>query len=351
MEDVAARVGVSRALVSLVMRGAPNVSDRSRRAVLAAADELGYRPNVLARNLASRRTSTIGLLLNDLHNPFFAEIADGVLEIAHEADHEVLIAAGERRASRELAAVESLLRFRPEGIIVVGPRLPASDLASTGRSVPVVAVGRAFRAHTIDTVVNDDAAGAAQAVRHLASLGHRAIVHVDGGPGAGARARRRGYERTMADLGLAAYTRTIHGDFTEESGVAAAESLLAGGDLPTAVFAANDLMAAGALDRLEDAGLDVPCDVSIVGYDNTFLAALSHMSLTTVDQPRAEMGRLAARALLARLDVANAPPVRHVVAPSLVVRGTTGPVRPSDRSFEPLPGVAHATRPARSPRR
>jgi DNA-binding LacI/PurR family transcriptional regulator len=325
LEDVASCAGVSRALVSLALRGSTRVSAESRRRVRAAAADLGYRPNVMARNLASRRSRTIGLLLNDLHNPWFAEVSEGTEHVAAENGYRVLISSGRGRRKSEEDALESFLELRADGIVLAGPRVGASSVEKAARELPIVVVGRTMRTPRVDTVVNDDRLGANLVVRHLVELGHRAIAHIDGGGGAGARPRRRGYEESMRALGLAAEIRVLHGDFTDVAGVEAAQRLLDSGDMPTAVFAGNDLSAAGVLDRLEDAGLRIPEDVSLVGYDNTFLAALHHMSLTTVDQPREAMGRLAMTALLERIEGGRAEPVRHVVPPSLVVRRTSGP--------------------------
>ena len=325
MEDVGREAGVSRALVSLVMRGSPKVSEKRRTRVLDAAELLGYRPNAMARGLASRRTRTIGVLLNDLHNPFFAEIMDGIFETAEKLEYRLLIGTGRRQAAGERQAVDVFLEHRADGLLLVSPRLPSADIVAVGRITSTVVVGRPVREGYVDSVTNDDLAGGQLAVRHLVELGHTRIAHIDGGRGAGANARRTGYLREMARLGLE--PQVVSGEFTEVAGVRAAERLLAVGELPTAIFAANDLVAAGAMDRLEDDGLGIPRDVSIIGYDNTFLAALHHMSLTTIDQPRPELGRLAMTMLVERIDDGRSAAAHLKLQPSLVIRATTGPPR------------------------
>ena len=337
MEDVAAEAGVSRALVSLVMRESPRVSQGSRETVLEAAARMGYRPNLMARNLASRRTMTLGLLLNDLHNQWFAEIADGIHEEADSHGYRIILGNGRRSPRHEDEMLESFLSFQVDGIIVAGCRLAPKRIEEIGVEVPVVSVGRALKSASVATVNSDDRLGAHIAVEHLVHLGHRNIVHVDGGRGAGAAPRRAGYIAAMKELGLERYSKVIAGDFTEAAGVAAVERLLASKSRPTALFTANDLAAVGALDRLEQAGLVVPDDISIVGYDNTALAGLHHVGLTTVNQPREEMGRVAFKAMLEMLaavhptgspsgddgEAPRQPAPHHVMSPALVLRRTT----------------------------
>jgi DNA-binding LacI/PurR family transcriptional regulator len=326
MEDVAREAGVSRALVSLVMRERPNVSDERRRRVLDVASRLGYRPNAMARSLASRRTKTVGVILDDLRNPFFAEIAGGVEELASELGYQLLLAAGGRQARRERAALGALLEHRVSGVILVSPRMSAGDIAAAAAEAPLVIVGRAVRGVDADTVLINEAHGTGLVLDHLLGLGHEAIAHVDGGSGAGGPQRRSAYLRGMRAHRLARRALVIPGDFTEEAGVGAAAKLLRLPELPTAIFAANDMVAAGLLGGLEGAGVQVPQDISIVGYDNISIAHLAHVSLTTVDQPRTEMGRLALELLLDRIDNRRANEVR-LIEPSLVIRSTTAPPR------------------------
>jgi DNA-binding LacI/PurR family transcriptional regulator len=325
IEDVAREAGVSRSLVSLVMRGSPKVSDERRARVLEAAGRLSYRPNAMARGLASRRTRTIGVLLNELHNPFYAEIMDGIEEGAAEHDYRVLMGTGGRRSAGEQATVDAFLELRADGIILVGPRLPKRAIVAIVETTPVVVVARSVRSPLVDSITNDERLGARLVVGHLVELGHRLIAHVDGGRGAGAAARRVGYEHAMKEHGLEREVRIIPGDYTDTAGVRAAIRLLESRLLPTAVFAANDFVAAGLIDRLEEAGLRIPTDLSVVGCDNTYLAALHHMSLTTLNQPRAGMGRRAVEALVERMEHGRATPVHDRVTPSLVVRDSTAP--------------------------
>ncbi len=321
IHDVARRAGVSKSLVSLVIRDAPNVSDARRRAVKKAAKELGYRPNAAAKSLVRGRSFVIGVLVADLHDPFFADVIDGVDQRATEADYRSLLNTGARSARRELAAVDTFLQLRVDGLILVGSLLEAKHIATIAESVPVVLASRATRLASVDCIVTDDKAGAIMATDHLISLGHRAIAHISGGPGAGARQRRVGYEAAMRAAGLQSRIRVAAGDFTEEAGARAASRLLR--TKATAVFAANDFSAIGAMSRFEERGRKVPDDISLIGYDNSSLSHLGHIDLTTIDQPRAAMGSLAVELLLERMIDGRDEPRRITLAPSLVVRSTT----------------------------
>ena len=325
MEDVARRAGVSRSLVSLVMRDSPHVSAERRQRVLAAAADLGYSPNAMARGLASRQSGMVAVLLNDLHNPFYAETFDGLLQAADSKGYRLLLGAGSARRQAELAAMRGFLEYRPDGIILVSPRLPTGAIATVAASVPMVVIGRSVRADGVDSVMTDEAVGTRLVVDHLAELGHRHIVHIDGGRGAGAAPRRQGYRRAMERAGLGRFVEVIHGDFTERAGADAAAALVSRRKLPTAVFAANDLVAVGAIDTLERNGHLVPADLSVVGYDNTFFARLRHVSLTTVDQPREDMGRLALELLSDRIDGRRRTPQLVLTTPTLVRRDTSAP--------------------------
>jgi DNA-binding LacI/PurR family transcriptional regulator len=324
IEDVAREAGVSRALVSLVMRDRPNVSEERRRRVHEAAARLGYRPNAMARSLASGRTKTVGVILDDLGNPFFAEIAAGIEACASELGHQLLLGAGARLARREHAALATLLEYRVGGIILVSPRMPAADIAAAAAEVPLVVVGRNVRSADADCVLVNETRGIDLALTHLVELGHERIAHVDGGAGASGPQRRAAYLRGMRARRLERHARVVPGDFTEEAGAVAARRLLEEGERPTAVVAANDLVATGLLSGFDRAGVAVPGQVSIVGYDNISIAQIAHVSLTTIDQPRIEMGRLAFELLVDRIE-RRRPKALRLLEPTLVVRSTTAP--------------------------
>jgi DNA-binding LacI/PurR family transcriptional regulator len=205
--DVAGRAGVSKSLVSRVMRGERAVSASSRDAVIAAAESLGYRPNAVARSLVQRRTFNVGVMISDLHNVFFAEVLDGLDLAAAAGGYRILITTGNRERDAEAQALEQLLQLRADGIVLAGARLSPEVVAAAARSVPVAVVGSNFPLAEVDVVVNDDVRGGELAVEHLAGLGHVCIAMIDGGEGAGAGDRRAGYQSAMRRLGLGRHVR------------------------------------------------------------------------------------------------------------------------------------------------
>src|SRR5690242_6432183 len=244
LEDVAAHAGVSRALASIVIRGAEGASQATRERVVASAAQLGYRPDPRARLLARRRSGLIGVCFG-AHHPFHADLLEGIYLAAEPAGYDVALSAV-TPSREEHRAVESLLDYRCEALILLGPQATESRLADLGRRLSVVVVARHVRDRSIHVVRTDDEAGARAAVAHLVHLGHHDIVHIDGGRAPGAAERRRGYRTAMQRHGLRERIRILPGGLTEETGAAAARSLLSGGEpLPTAVVAFNDRCAVG----------------------------------------------------------------------------------------------------------
>jgi DNA-binding LacI/PurR family transcriptional regulator len=325
MGDIAARAGVSKALVSLVFRNAPGASPQTRARVLAAAHELGYRHNRTASLLARRRSRLLGVTMI-LRNTYHAELVADIQAAADELGYELVLSTL-TRTHDEQRAVETLLEFRCEAAILLGPELPAASLVALGQQLPVVVIGRRIAAPAIDVVRTADDVGVGQLVDHLVGLGHREIVHLDGGAGTIAADRRRGYRKAMHRHGLDGHTRVLTGAFTEDAGAAAARTLLGAQQLPTAVVAANDRAAIGLLDTLARAGVDVPGAVSVAGYDDSMLSRLSYVDLTTVSQEPEQHARNAVTAAVERLDRGRTESREVVIAPRLVVRGSTGPVR------------------------
>ncbi|MCW4351734.1 LacI family transcriptional regulator [Hoyosella sp. YIM 151337] len=324
---VAQRAGVSTALASIVMRGAKGASDETRQRVLEAARTVGYQPDARARMLRQTRTRLIGVQFG-LQHPFHSDLVEGVYRAAESAGYDVALSAvsQDRKESR---AIESLLANRCESLILLGPQQSTEQLANVAQQLPVVCVARRLRgqiAKSIDVVRSADDAGIREAVGHLVQLGHRRIAHLDGGDAPGAADRRRGYLTAMRRRGLEAESVILASGLSEDDGAAAAHQLLQRTPRPTAVIAFNDRCAAGVLDVLLRRGVDVPGEISVIGYDNSYFASMSHIGLTTVGQDADELARLAVERAIARLDGEEAIDEREIVCvPHLVIRGTTGP--------------------------
>jgi DNA-binding LacI/PurR family transcriptional regulator len=319
LEDVAARAGVSRALVSIVLRGAPGSRSETRERVLKAAEEIGYRPDTRARLLASESSRQLGVVFG-MAGRFHAELLDGLYVAARKAGYELILSA--LTSSRdERTAVETLLDFRCEAVILLGPGLDGVPVLA-GR-LPVTVIGWKVADPSVDVVRTSDEEGMRQVVDHLVDLGHSDIAHVDGGPGAVAAARRRAYRAAMRRHGLDRHIRVIRGGDSLDAGVFATRPLLEGAPRASAVIGFNDDIAAGVAESLMSAGVQVPRDMSVVGWDDNALARLPHLNLTTVRQDPIELTRLAVERSVERLKGEQVTKRELVLSPNLVVRSST----------------------------
>ncbi len=319
LEDVAAEVGLSSASVSLVLRGVAGPSAETRERVLEAAARLGYRADRSASLLARRRTHLLGVPVV-LRDAFRAELAEEVQLAADAVGYTVALSAV-TPVHDEARVVETLLDLRCEALLLLSPALSPAALAELGSRTALVVMGRRIAADGFDVVRVADDVGIATAVEHLLGLGHRRIVHVDGGDEPMAADRRAAFLAAAAGVDA----RVVPGGYDEAAGSAAASALRR--DLPTAVVAANDRSAIGLLDAFVRAGVRVPQDVSVVGYDDSALARLAHVDLTTVSQEGHLQAVRAVAAALERLDGDREAATESVLAPRLVVRGSTGPPR------------------------
>ena len=329
IRDVAMRAGVSKSLVSLVLQGDGGVSGARRDAVLTAMAELGYRPNSRARALSLNRTDTVGVLLNDLSNPWFVDLLAGLATTLRSSGLAPILADSLTDHRIGVGSVEMLLAQDVDGLVIVGTTTEVDAITAAAERVPVVLAGtRDPELPNLDIVVNDDFTGAREATEHLLALGHTRIAHLTG-PGQIGALRLAGFRSAVAAAGLDPERYVETGGMSEEGGYAAARRLLSRPDRPTAVLAFNDVAAIGALSAADDLGLLVPEDVSLIGYDNTHLARIRHISLTSVDNGNFPVGAQAGRYLVERLADPGLPGRLHLVPTSLEVRATTAPPRPA----------------------
>ena len=328
MHDVARVAGVSHQTVSRVLNDHPSVRPETRERVQAAISQLGYRRNPFARALVTRRTHTIGVLApaSNLFGP--ASLVIAVEQAARSHGWYVSLASLSDFDPPSVAtAIDHFLGQQVDGLVVVAPVQSAVEACSAAAlGVPTVMVATdAEPADGFDVVAIDQEQGARDAVRHLLDLGHRSVAHVAGPiDWLDAAARLRGWWNELSSAGVAV-PEVLTGDWSAASGYRVGQELLAGGDLPTAVFAANDLMGIGLIRALVEAGVSVPGQVSVVGFDDIDAAGFTLPPLTTVRQDLVTLGRLGVERLLARISGAEpADPVRQ--PPELVVRASTAAV-------------------------
>lgn len=327
MADVAEKAGVSRALVSIIFRNQPGASEETRQRVLRVADEIGYRPDSAARLLARGRSRTLGVMFT-VHQPFHTDLIEGIYAEGERLGYEVLL-SGATPGRSEQKAVEALLSHRCEAVVLLGSFAEPSFLEELGRRTVAVSVSRRVPHAHVDFVHSAEGKGIRQAMDHLVESGHRRIVHIDGGSGPGSADRRRAYRAAMRRHGLESEARVVPGDHTERSGIETGRLLLAerdeGQPLPTAVLAGNDRCAMGLLMSLTRAGVEVPRDMSVVGYDDSHLSHLMPIGLTTVRQDAGLMAEYAVRFAVERLEKPELEPREAVLDPKLVIRGSSGP--------------------------
>ncbi|ROR54649.1 LacI family transcriptional regulator [Luteococcus japonicus] len=321
--DVAQEAGVSKSLVSLVLNDSPLVSDPKRAAVQRAIEKLGYRRSRNAASLARHRSHTVGLVVDDFENPWFAPLLHGLRETLAPHGLHVAIRDQQPVQGRPVNAIEDFLESEVDALVVAAE--PGRDFDDPG--VPTVV--ESTRLNTIagaDLVSSDQLAGARLAVDHLAGLGHREIGHVSGRGGAAAT-RCRGYQQGMEAHGLTPRIVGTREDTTEEGGYRGSLELLHENPQITAIFTANDTMAMGAWAALREHGHHAPPGVALVGYDNSPAARSHLLDLTTVDPRNHDVGVLAAETLLRRMADPNRPPEQLQVIPELAIRSSSGAAR------------------------
>ena len=329
MKDVAGKAGVSVTTVSHVINKTRLVSDGLRQRVLAAMKELGYQPNALARSLRRKETNTIGMILPDNTNPFFAEVARGIEDVSFEQGYSVIICNSDGDLDKELLYANVLAEKRVDGIILFAAGESIKQIQALQRlDISLVMADREILDVDIDVVLTNNVQGGKLATRHLLELGHRRIACITGSLDLSLSFERMaGYREALLEHDVPVdESLIVEGDFQFESGYQATRQLLALADPPSAIFACNDLMAIGTISAAAGNGRRIPANLSIVGFDDLRLASFANPPLTTIVQPKYEMGKMATEMLLERIHHRNMPKRRRLLNTRLLVRQSTAPV-------------------------
>ena len=330
LRDVAERCGVSTATVSAVVNGAPWVSSTTRTRVQRAVDEMGYRPNQFARSLKTQRGYAIGVIASDLTNPFFTEVVRSLSHVLREDGRVLFLCDSDHRFELGDTNLRMLFDSHIAGLVLIGDSVRDETLKRYVRRrthVPIVAVERDYNLDGVSCLVADSEAGAYAATQHLLGQGATRIAMIGGpqhGPGSttfGRAQRYAGYVRALEEAGATLDEKlVVEGNFRYAGGQEAMRRLLAGRTRPDAVFAANDMMALGAVSVIHGAGLRVPDDIAVVGFDDIPIAALASPGLTTVSMPKSDLGRSAAVTLAQQIGHTRPLALRRVFDTELVVR-------------------------------
>ncbi|WP_019636088.1 catabolite control protein A [Paenibacillus fonticola] len=298
--DVAREAGVSMATVSRVVNNNPNVKPQTRKKVYEAIERLGYRPNAVARGLASKKTTTVGVVIPDISNSIFAEIARGIEDIANMYHYNIILCNADKKKEKEIRVINTLLEKQVDGLLFMGGAVTEEHIQAFQTSVPVVLCATSDEHGNIPSVDIDHEAAAFDAVSTLIRHGHREIAMISGTlqDPANGYARFQGYKRALETAGIEYQEDLVRiGNYRYESGVEAMKYFLGLKKRPTAIFAATDEMAIGAIHSIQDEGLKVPEDFSIISVDNIRMASMVRPQLTTVAQPMYDLGAVAMRLL------------------------------------------------------
>lgn len=299
--DVAREANVSMATVSRVVNNNPNVKPQTRKKVFEAIEKLGYRPNAVARGLASKKTTTVGVVIPDISNAIFAEVARGIEDIANMYHYNIILCNADKRKDKEIRVINTLLEKQVDGLVFMGGAVTEEHIqAFKTSSVPIVLCATTDENETYPAVDIDHEAAASDAVQALIDAGHKRIAMISGSledPSIG-YARFQGYKRTLEKAGLKLDESLVRiGNYRYESGVETTKYFLELPEKPTAIFAANDEMAIGAIHAIQDAGLSVPEDISVISVDNVRMASMVRPQLSTVAQPMYDIGAVSMRLL------------------------------------------------------
>lgn len=327
IKDIAVVAGVSHSTVSRALGQSPLVRHETAESIQRIARQMGYRASAIARGLATSRTKTIGVVVTTIADPFVAEVVSGIEETANDHGYSVYLADSNAEPEREIKVVHSFEERRVDGIVVTASRVGALYIPMLSEMrVPIVLINNMHPGEFVQSVMIANIEAGREATAHLLGLGHRRIAYLGNQFGYQSDTERfAGYREALAQAGLRFEPElVVHGDGRPEGGAQALERLLALPQLPTAVFCYNDMSALGGLQRIRKSGLRVPQDISLVGFDDLFLAQYTEPALTTVRQPKQLMGRLAMETLL-RLFSGSQTPENVKVPGELIVRESTAP--------------------------
>ncbi|HEU4387537.1 MAG TPA: LacI family DNA-binding transcriptional regulator [Blastocatellia bacterium] len=331
IKDVAKEAGVSTATVSHVINNTRRVSDATRERVLRAVERCNYYPNAQARTLASGRSNMLGLLVSDISNPFFPEIVKSVQEAASQRGYDVILADTSYDARRTSSCVRRMIERQVAGVALMTSELDPNLVDNLGRrEVSVVFLDLGSAGGRMSTLMVDYEMGIEQAIRHLVELNHERIAYIGGPAGLFSAERRlQAFQRSFAlHLPSAGIPPVYEGDFHVDGAKRAAARMLSQPEYPSAVVVANDLMALGVMRECRRAGLAIPRDISIVGFDDIAFAALADPPLTTVRLSREELGSSAVELLLKTIENPEQTGLEVRISTNLVIRGSTSSARP-----------------------